>query len=476
MFKTKNNLKKTKNVLFCAAEVAPLAKVGGLADVTGSLPAALKKQGLDVRVIMPAHSVISLRAWKAVKIKSFSFVVDGKKEIVNLYQVKIKNITYYLLQNKNYFTGNVYEGDSIRKYLFFCRAVIEALPELPFHPDIIHAHDFHASAIIIALSVIPRDLRSGLVLTIHNLQHQGWVDKDSLIAFGFDSTQFPKSAKSKTNDSWFNILAAAIARADKITTVSPNYAKEIMTSAYGQDLEKLLGSRRQDLVGIINGLDLDAYNPAKDKFLAQNYNQVNLKSGKQKNKEAVRAYVNLEPVAAPLFVLIARLSDQKGVDLFTAKNLQTLSAKYPFQLIILGTGEAKYEKLAKSLEKALPESVRAIIAFDNVLAHGLYAAADYFLVPSRFEPCGLTQMMAMRYGSVPIVRATGGLKDTVINGKTGLVFKDYSTSALNKSLEKALRLYYKDQNKYQLIQKAGLKKDWSWDNSAKEYKKLYLGF
>lgn len=465
--------KSIRKILFCAAEAAPLAKVGGLADVVGSLPTALKNQKIDARILMPAHSVIALKKIGAQKLASVSVVAAGKSEKVVIYQARVQNITYYLLQNKHYFIGNVYEGDNCRKYLFFCRAVLVALPFLPFRPEIIHAHDFHTAPLIMELSRQARIKRPGLILTIHNLQHQGWTENKTAAEFGFNEANFPAVAKSQDGQ-WLNLLAGGIVGADKITTVSPSYAREILTPAYGQGLEKLLRSRRHDLVGILNGLDFKEYDPEHDELLAWNYGRRQLRSGKALNKKVIGDYFNLSPDKVPLLALIARFSNQKGLDLFDLKLLSALAKKYPFQLILLGSGEKKYEVLASNLARALPDKVRTIIAFSEPLAHNLYAAVDYFLVPSLFEPCGLTQMIAMRYGAVPIVRATGGLKDTVKNNKTGLVFKKYEAAVFIKTLETALRLYYQHPEKYQALQSAGQHQNWSWEASAPAYRKLYL--
>jgi starch synthase len=466
-----NNLMK-KKILFCAAEAAPLAKVGGLADVVGSLPAALRGQGIDARVIIPLHAGISWRKLGGQKIFSFKISIEGKREIINVYQLRIKQTIFYLLGNKTYFSGGVYEGDSVKKYLFFSRAVLAVLSDLPFHPDIIHAHDFHAAPIIVELASLSRQNRPALVLTIHNLQHQGWSSLKNIEAFSFRPSDFSSDAKNKQGD-WFNLLAAGILAADKITTVSPNYAVEILTRAYGQGLEKLLYRRRRDLVGILNGLDVDVFNAAKDKLLLRNYQTADIKRGKYLNREAIRSYLQFPASTEPLFVFIARFSNQKGLDLFKSASLHRLAKRYPFQLVFLGSGEEKYEQLVADLSKNLSEMIRVINVFDESLAHNLYAAADYFLVPSRFEPCGLTQMIAMRYGAVPIVRATGGLKDTVQNNKTGLVFKDYSAVSFANVLEKALKLYYQNQTEYLSLQAAGRAQDWSWAASAPEYRRLY---
>lgn len=473
MLKTNTNKKMINKVLFCAAEAAPLAKVGGLADVVGSLPQALKTQGVDARILMPAHGSISLSGWKAKKINSFVVRIGNKRENVNIWHIKVKSTNYYLLQNKTYFKGKVYEGDNADKYLFFARAALKALELLPFKPQIIHAHDFHAASIITELATLPRSERPGLVLTIHNLQHQGWTEEKTLVKFGFSVENFKLLNRSKENKGWINLLAAGIKSADKITTVSPTYAKEILTAKYGYGLEKLLKSRRQDLVGILNGIDVKVYNPENDKKLTQVYSSKGVLTGKQFNKKAIRSYFNLEDNNLPLFVFIARFSNQKGLDLFKAEDLLRLQQKFPFQLIILGSGEEKYEQMILAVNKSLPDNMRTMIAFDETLAHNLYAAADYFLVPSRFEPCGLTQMMAMRYGTVPIVRATGGLKDTVVNKKTGLVFNQYTSKAFSNTLRQALEIYYNQPALYKKMISNGLKQDWSWQASAPKYKRLY---
>ena len=464
----KHRNKKTK-ILFCAAESTPLAKVGGLADVVGSLPLALKSQAIDARVLMPAHGTISLSAWKAKKINSFTIKIGPKEEKINIFQAKVGGINYYLLQNKTYFSGNVYGGDSVSKYLFFSRAALEALKFLSFKPDIIHAHDFHAVSILTELGALPRLKRPGLVLTIHNLQHQGWAEEKSLVKFGFKVENFDVENKNR----WVNLLAAGISKADKITTVSPNYSKEILTAEYGYGLEVLLKKRKKDLIGILNGIDDQSYDPSSDKKLAQAYTVKEVQKGKTINKTAIRDYFKLEQLDVPLFVFIARFSDQKGLDLFIAQDLIKLQQKFPFQLVVLGSGEKKYEQMILAVNKFLPENMRTIIAFDEALARNLYAAADYFLIPSKFEPCGLTQMMAMRYGSVPIVRATGGLKDTVINKETGLVFNKYTSQSFNRSLKEALNIYYKQPSLFRKMRLNGLKQDWSWQSSAPEYKRLY---
>ncbi|MBN2885039.1 glycogen synthase [Patescibacteria group bacterium] len=473
MLKINKNKKNISRILFCAAEAAPLAKVGGLADVVGSLPQALKIQDIDARILMPAHGSISLSNWKAKKINSFEVKIGKKKENVSIWQIKIKNITYYLLQNSTYFKGKVYEGDNANKYLFFARAALKALTLLPFKPQIIHAHDFHAASILTGLASSTRSKRPGLVLTIHNLQSQGWTEEKTLLKFGFSIEDFKFLDKRKKYTGWINLLTAGIKSADKITTVSPTYAKEILTAEYGYGLEKLLKSRRQDLVGILNGIDVKTYNPADDKRLAQKYSSKDVLVGKQVNKRVVRSYMNLVDDHSPLFVFIARFSNQKGLDLFKSKDLLRLQKKFPFQLMILGSGEKKYEQMMLAVNKDLPDSMRTIIAFDETLAHNLYAAADYFLVPSKFEPCGLTQMMAMRYGAVPIVRATGGLKDTVIDKETGLVFNQYTSKNFINTLKQALEIYYNQPALYRKIRSNGLKQDWSWQASAPKYKNLY---
>ncbi|MDP3836535.1 MAG: glycogen/starch synthase [bacterium] len=472
MLKIKKQSKKVK-VLMCAAECVPLAKVGGLADVVGSLPAALKKEGVVARILMPAHGTISLKRLKARLLSDFYVMARGKKERVYIYEASVAGTHFYLLKNKNYFSEDVYIGDNAAKYLFFCRAAIEAIKNISFVPDLIHAHDFHAAPIIAELGSVNRKKRPGLIQTIHNLRHQGHVDAEVLAQFGFLLSDFPNSSTSKNNKTIVNLLAASILRADKITTVSPNYAKEILTAEYGYGLETILRSRKKDLVGILNGIDVNDFNPQTDDRLAQPYGVKNVKSGKEVNKDAVLAYFKMTANDLPLFIFIARFSGQKGLELLNAKALSDLNRQYPFQMILLGSGEKPLEKLASNISVDIGDNARTLVAFDETLARNLYAASDYFLVPSLFEPCGLTQMIAMRYGSVPLVRATGGLKDTVRDGRTGLVFESYSSAAFIASFKKALVLYYKNKKKFDRIQASGLHKDWSWDASAPLYAALY---
>lgn len=464
--------KINKKILFCAAESAPLAKVGGLADVVGSLPTALKPLGFDVRVMMPAHRGINLKNLKAKKLFSFKVKVASKYETVGLYQAKVSGTSYYLLSNAKYLNTEVYSDNSNSKYLFFSRAVIKALEQLDFKPDIVHAHDFHAAAIISELSLQARENRPGLILTIHNLQNQGWVEAKLAKRFSFATKDISSLAKNEKGD-WLNLLAAGILGADKITTVSPNYAKEILTPKYAYGLSKLLRSRKKDLVGILNGIDVFSYDPSKDKKIAHNYGLKDVVSGKEFNKQMLRSYFDLAQDKEPLFSFVARFTTQKGLDLFSVNSFKDLFKKYPFQMIFLGTGEKKYEDRIREIAQSLPDNVKAVISFDEALARNLYAASDYFLVPSQFEPCGLTQMIAMRYGALPIVRATGGLKDTVKDSLNGIVFKEYQVKSLLKAMEKALRWYYQDKKKYRNLQKNSLKKDWSWLASAPAYKKLY---
>ena len=473
MLKIKTGKNKKIKVLFCAAEAAPLAKVGGLADVVGSLPAALKKIGVEVSVMMPAHGEISLRHLAAKRLLDFSVIVGNKKEKVAVYEAAVKGIRFYLLQNKNYFTGGVYAGGNGRKYLFYCRAALKAMELLPSHFDIVQAHDYHAAAIVSALGARPLSERPGLILTIHNLRHQGHIDFKEAEYFGFSETDFAPASLTGGQERCLNILASGILRADKVTTVSPTYAKEIMTAEYGCELEKILRSRRADVVGILNGIDIDEYDPARDEKIARVYTPATVAAGKAINKQAMRTYLGLSENEAPLLAFIARFSGQKGLDIFDGAALAALNKKYPFQLVLLGTGEEKYEKLAAAISRKIGKEAKTLVAFNETMAHNLYAAADFFLMPSLFEPCGLTQMIAMRYGTIPLVRAVGGLKDTVVEKKTGMVFKPYTAAALTACLKKALRLYYQNQNNFKIIRQNCLHRDWSWAASAPAYRRLY---
>jgi starch synthase len=461
-----------------ASEMAPLAKVGGLADVVGSLPPALINLGCDVRVAIPAYGSIDKKKIKAKKILSNNNIKSGKKNLkINLWQAKINNITVYLLDFPKYFKGKeIYRGgkkfysgeEDSERFLFFSLAVLQTLPEIKFQPDIIHSHDFHTALIpnLIKASKNPFFKNIKTLYTIHNLNHQG-KSETKILSTGNLKKNSSKFLSRDARDGDINFMVQGIVSSDLVNTVSPTYAEEIATSIYGAGIEKVIRQNQNKISGILNGIDVDFFDPAKDKFIKQNYTLKTLDK-KIKNKLALQKQLGLkQDKNIPLAGLISRLAWQKGLELFTKE-----AAELPCQFVFLGTGEKKYENQLKKLAKIYPDKISAQIIFDIKLAQRIYASSDIFLMPSRFEPCGLGQMIAMRYGTIPLVRATGGLADTV-DKKVGFSFSDFSSYAFIKTLEQALNTYYKKPEKWKKMQKNGMKKDFSWNKSAKEYLKLY---
>ncbi|MDD5291541.1 MAG: glycogen/starch synthase [Patescibacteria group bacterium] len=471
-------MKKGLKILMAASEMAPLAKVGGLADVVGSLPPALARLGCDVRVALPAYGSIDKKKIKAKKILSNIAVASAGQDLkINLWQTKASGITVYLLDCQKYFGGEeIYSGnkkiytgtEDSERFLFFSLAILKVLPLIKFKPDIIHSHDFHTALIpnLLKADQNPYYKNTKTLYTIHNLNHQG-KSEIKILSTGNLNKDSLKSLSRDAQDGDINFMVQGIINADLVNTVSPTYAKEIATSIYGAGIEKVIRQNRDKISGILNGIDVSFFNPAKDKLIKQNYTFKTLEK-KVENKLALQKRLGLEQNKnIPLAGLVSRLAWQKGLELITENE-----AKLTCQFVFLGTGEKKYENQLKKIAKKYPDKISAQITFDIKLAQQIYAASDIFLMPSRFEPCGLGQMIAMRYGAVPIVRSTGGLADTV-NKKLGFSFSEFTSVAFTKTLKDALNLYYKKPRKWKKMQKRGMKKDFSWRRSAKDYLKLY---
>ncbi|MFH1427931.1 MAG: glycogen/starch synthase [Patescibacteria group bacterium] len=462
--------KQKLKILMVSAEVAPFAKVGGLADIVGSLPLALKKLGCEVRIVMPMYGSINKKKYKIIKIYSnIEILSAGKKVKINLWQAKLnKEVTVYFIDCHRYFgRKEVYFGNNSERFLFFSLASLKVLPIIKFKPDIIHCHDFH-TALIPNLLKINKDAKfcASTLYTIHNLNYQGKSEIEVLSTGNLNKKSLP-SLSQDARDGDINFMAQGIINADLVNTVSPTYAKEITTSVYGARLERVIRANKNKISGILNGIDINLFNPATDKFIKENYNLKTLEK-KVTNKLALQKKLGLPASKEiPLVGFISRLVWQKGVELFDESLL-----KLDCQFVILGTGQREYEILLKKLEKKYPEKISANIMFDIKLAQQIYAGADIFLMPSRFEPCGLGQMIAMRYGAVPVVRSTGGLVDTV-DTKAGFRFKNFESKALKRILDQALEIYYNKPKKWKTMQANGMKKDFSWNKSAKEYLKLY---
>lgn len=436
-------------VLFASSEAAPLAKVGGLGDVAGALPKALKDLGVDVRVIIPKyHSIETPR------------------------HLPESRVPIYYVSSPKYFGREQIYGyeDDAERFSFFCRGLLEETKKVGFEPDIIHLNDYHTSLVPFLLSTSYNKeaffAQSRTLLTIHNLANQGLVKTQALISAGLEMGQ-SQSPKTGPKDPSVNMLLNGISRADKLVAVSPTYAKEILTPEYGEGLENSLQEREADLSGILNGIDVAVYNSETDANLVANYSVKNL-SKRSRNKVELARVCGFQN-DWPIMGLVSRLVAQKGLDILS-ELLPELS-KMPLNLIVLGVGEERFEKSLLAAAKSYP-NMAFWREFSEAKSRLIYAGSDFFLVPSRFEPCGLTQMVAMRYGSIPIVRKTGGLADTVTDGKTGFVFEKYSSEELLKVIKKALETW-SDKRSLEKLQRGGIEQDFSWVKSAKEYVKLY---
>lgn len=463
------------NVLFASAEAYPLAKVGGLGDVAGSLPKALRALGHDVRVVLPKYGIVG-----DVKddLGTFPVRIGGAALEARLKASAIDGVPVYLIDYPAFFDRpKVYEyEDDGKRFAFFGKAILDFLPVADWWPDAIHANDWHSALAPAFLRTTHaheeryRQIRS--VLTIHNLQHQGVFGRDL-----FEWTGLPPETWNPEGVEFYgqlNFLKAGIVYADRVNTVSPTYAQEIQTVEYGERLDGLLRSRAAKLSGILNGIDYDVWNPAKDPFIAQKYTKTTLEK-KAKNKAALQREVNLavDP-KAPVLGIVGRVTGQKGFDILTPAMPEILGAGA--QVVLLGTGEKKYEEPLAALARENPSFVAAL-KYDEVLAHKIYAGCDFFLMPSRFEPCGLGQMISLRYGTVPVVRATGGLADTVgdvtANPKTGngFVFETYTRDAFLDAVRRAMVFFRKGRG-WTSLRRRGMATDHSWRASARAYADL----
>ncbi|MFC1688005.1 glycogen synthase [Patescibacteria group bacterium] len=479
----------TLRILFASAEVSPFAKVGGLADVAGSLPKALEKAGIDVRVVMPKYGIIDTSKFPLTKVAdAISIPFRGNDETISLYQTQLpgSSVPVYLIEHEKFLGGDgVYPPSEIidesERFSFFTRSVLEIFNALDWWPNVIHCHDWQTAMIPALVKIFgksnQRFVHIKTLLTIHNLAMQGWTSWDEAASmFGISESDHVSFSQKDQSGSKINYLEQGILSADKLNTVSPTYAKEILTKEFGASLEEKLSSRTNDLIGILNGIDYDIFNPATDPLITAQFAQDSLDK-KTENKLVLQKQGGLkEDANIPLIGLVSRLTDQKGIDFIAEIGDQFLSQDVQF--ILLGTGDKKVEALMSNLAKKHPRKMSAMIKFDKKLAMQIYAGADMFLMPSKFEPCGLGQMIAMKYGTVPIVRATGGLKDTVqqIDPNTGdgegFVFQQSQSSELLVAIQNALSLY-KDKKLWHTVVQHVMQNDFSWTQSAKEYIKLY---
>ncbi|SNT13320.1 starch synthase [Anaerovirgula multivorans] len=469
-------------VLFIASEAVPFVKTGGLGDVIGSLPKALNKEGIEARIVLPKYEDIPQILKKEMKwLKNIRVEVGWRNQFCGIEKIEYDGVIFYFIDNEYYFKRKGLYGfyDDGERYAFFCRGALEILPHVDFQPDILHCHDWQSGMVSTLLKAHYHNnsyyQKMKTVFTIHNLQYQGIFPHsilEDLLGLGdeyftIDGVEFYQNV---------SFMKGALNFSDRITTVSNTYAEEIQSSFYGERLEGLLQKRKQDLYGVLNGLDYSIYNPSTDPHLFTPYN-INDIEKKPENKLKLQEMLGIEIAQEKLLIaMITRLTSQKGLDLVECV-IEDIVSK-DLQLVILGTGEERYEQLFKRLAEKYPQKVSANICFDSKLAQQIYGASDMFLMPSLFEPCGLSQLIALRYGSLPIVRETGGLKDTVIpfNQYTeegnGFSFANYNGHEMLHTIERAIETY-KNKDLWKKLVRKAMSMDYSWKQSAQKYKKLY---
>lgn len=469
-------------VLFAVSECVPFIKSGGLADVAGSLPKELKKLGTDVRVILPKYGMIPEKFRSEMKkVKEYTVQLGWRVQYCGIETLEYDGVTFYFVDNEYYFKRDSLYGhyDDGERFAYFNRAVLEFMAEVEFYPDVIHCHDWHTGMIPFLLRTEYckkpgyGEIRS--VFTIHNLQFQGIFPREILWEllhidsryFNADQLEFYGNA---------NFMKAALIAADHITTVSPTYKEEIQTAYYGEKLDGVLRKRSEDLSGILNGIDNDLYDPATYPGLASKFNSETFDERVKNKLHIQRSFGLPENKDIPVAAMITRLTAQKGLELVKRVFHEIMATG--LQLVVLGTGDWEFEQFFTEMSRQYPENCKAYIGFDENLAHQIYGGADLFLMPSKFEPCGLSQMIAMRYGAVPIVRETGGLNDTVepyneFNGQgNGFTFTNFNAHDMLFTIEKALSVY-QDEEKWAELAIAAMETDYSWARSALQYSALY---
>lgn len=470
-------------IVMCASEVVPFAKTGGLADVAGALPLALEELNQEVIIVLPRYKSIQDPKFKIQRLKDdISYSSTGK------------NIKVYFIENESYFNRDGLYGDktgdykdNLDRFSYYCKRTLDLLKEINFSrptitmsggippkaekPDIIHCHDWQSSLIPVYLKTIHTadDFYKNIktILTIHNIGYQGLFPKEEFPKLGLDWNLFNMEGLEFYDK--VNILKGGMLFCDIINTVSPTYSKEIQTKEFGFGLEGVLNKRRDSVFGILNGLDYSIWNPETDKFIAQNYSALDLEK-KYKNKEDLQKVCKLPPKKeVPLFGIVSRLAEQKGFDIL-AEAIEKI-CKMNLQLVILGTGDLKYHQILEAIVKKYPQIISLALRFDDPLAHKIYAGSDIFLMPSKYEPCGLGQMISLRYATLPLVFKTGGLADTV-NENNGFVFDKYNKEDLLKTIKQAVEAF-KSKKKWAGLMRRAIACNFSWQESGKEYLRLY---
>ena len=461
-----------KKVLFAASEAVPFIKTGGLADVVGSLPKAYNRDEFDVRVVLPKYRVIPEHFQQQMEyMTNFYINMSGRMIYVGVFQMVLDGVTFYFIDNEYYFSGDrIYEDGlwDLEKFAYFSKAALTMLCVIDYRPDIIHCHDS-------SYSDFYQNMKA--VMTIHNLKFQGtWNIDDMMRVTGLPGYLFTSDKLEAYGAG--NYLKGGLVYADWITTVSGVYANEIKYPFYGEGLDGLMRARSNNLSGIVNGIDYDEYNPETDPMLVHNYSPYNFRTEKVHNKTALQQELGMQVDGGKFMIgLVSRLTDQKGMDLIDCVMEQICAEDVQF--VILGTGDPRYENMFRYYEWKYKDRVSASICYDNTRSHRIYGACDAFLMPSLFEPCGLSQLMSLRYGTLPIVRETGGLKETVepyneyTGSGTGFSFANYNAHDMLHVIEYAKSVYYGDREAWNRIVDRAMAADFSWGNSARKYEDLY---
>ena len=478
-----------RSVAFIGSECYPFVKTGGLGDVMSALPKSLAKLNIDVKVIIPRYKCIPQKFQEKMEYRGsfdMNLCSDGKQYYVGIMEYQEDGVVYDFIDNDEFFSwGNPYTNliDDIPKFCYFAKAALAALNYLNWTPDVVHCHDWQAALVPLYLRTCFQDTDVGRaisVLTIHNLKFQGIYDRKKIQYWsGLPDYVFNKDCMIQN---WLdaNMLKGGIAYSNKVTTVSNTYAWEIQTEEYGEGLAEHLRYHNNKILGIVNGIDTDIWNPATDKLLAADYDEKSAIKNKKINKKALQESLGLDVDEHKMVIgLISRLTNQKGLDLVNDV-IPGIMDEHT-QVVVLGTGDSQYENTFRYYENKYKGNFCAYIAYNENVAHNIYAGCDALLVPSRFEPCGLTQLISMRYGSIPIVRETGGLKDTVQpynlfdNTGNGFTFDRYESGLLYDAINRAKTLYFENRKSWDEMVVRDMNKDVSWEKSAKQYKDMYVG-
>lgn len=471
---------KSLNILFISTEAEPFAKSGGLGDVIGSLPRELSKLGADARVMLPLFKSIHHQYQSKMKfIKDFTVTLSWRTQYCGIFEMEYEGVTFYFIDNEQYFSRDAYYGyyDDGERFAYYSKAALEALKWMDFDPEILHCSEWQTAMVPVYLKTLfrgnPAYNNLKTVFTIHNIEYQGKFDSSILQ----DLLGISEADRGILEyDGAINYMKGAVVTCDRLTTVSSSYAQEITDPFYGRGLENIIKENRYKLSGILNGIDTNLYNPYRDPYIFSKFSK-NSPEKKIENKKALQETLGLEKDAeVPVIAMIGRLAEHKGIDLVTSVFDEMMKEK--IQLVLLGTGELKYEDFFRMKAKDYKGRMSVSTKFSAELANRIYAGADLFLMPSISEPCGLAQMISLRYGTIPIVRETGGLKDSITpyNPETGtgngITFLSVNAQDMIGAIKRALKLYW-DKEQWATLVANGMKSDLSWKTSSKEYMKLY---